>query len=485
VIERPDDGAGKRRREHFETLVQVGVSVAGVVIALAAYLVSRLTPATLGQVVQRLIVGGVGVLAGTLLVLALRAPRSHALNGRKLVELLFATALPMGSLVALQYVDGWTGAITLGGLVPSAIVWTWRILRYIEEATPAETPTRAESSLAGALGRLGRSLWRLGNPFVLLGRTFALGATVTLCVFLISGLFVSLTTIQTGLIAVRKLASGTEKRQDNDKVVSKKSGVKGAGAQKGKKRKPTGGGQTPPVPRPQPVTPPVAPRPDDQQRSWSDVCGTGAKLPGYDRPPLEAAEFQRLFYGLGQPGADGTGCTGKTGVVPGHPEIHYLIGVNSAGDAQSIAIVWQDAYGSYDGAIVIAPATDVFWELVLRYGRVHSIWRVNAGNGDLVVIWTTVGTTVLIRATKTDADGGVTPYTRLDPPASDLWMTAVERTREWLWPLPTSAQRGKRAFSLVHDPVLRHEVTGFSYDKKMTMGSQIALKRIERYAPAP
>jgi hypothetical protein len=189
VIERPDDGAGKRRREHFETLLKVGLPIAGVVSVLATWLVSRLTPATLGEVVQRLVIGGVGLLGIVLLILALRAPRSHALNGRKLVELLLATALPAGALVAIHYVVGWNGAITLGALVPSAIVWTWRILKYIEAATPTETPTRAESSLGSALGRLGRSLWRLGNPFVLLGRTFALGATVTLCVFVISGLF--------------------------------------------------------------------------------------------------------------------------------------------------------------------------------------------------------------------------------------------------------------------------------------------------------
>jgi hypothetical protein len=33
------------------------------------------------------------------------------------------------------------------------------------------------------------------------------------------------------------------------------------------------------------------------------------------------------------------------------------------------------------------------------------------------------------------------------------------------------APRGERSFSLVHDPILKHEVTRFSYDEKVTRRS--------------
>lgn len=224
----------------------------------------------------------------------------------------------------------------------------------------------------------------------------------------------------------------------------------------------------------------------DQIVSWRAACGEAAPLPGYDDPPAEAEEFRNLYFGQGQPGGGAAaGCTGRTHHhLSTHPDVDYLIGRNSSGGEQSIAAVWQQSDGSYDGAIVIAPAIAVFWDQLNRYGHVKSLWRINAGDGDVVVLWTPVGTTVLIRSTKWDGNDA-SGYLRLDPPASDRWIAAMEAHHEWLWPIATDAPPGTHRFVLVHDPILKSPVESIEYTDHEQTGSQIDAERIKELAPGP
>lgn len=472
-----------RKREQLNALIAVasaGFALFGV--PALAYLISRLTAQTFGEVVGRLVIAGTGVLVFILAALAYFAKRGKVLTWTQLRGVGAMTAILVAELVALRYVRGWHGEIVLGALLASGLVWTFRVLVFLSR-TATERPTAIETSIGGGLTRFGESLLHLGKPLVRLGRTFSIGATLSLCAFFVSLLFLALTLMQTSVLVLPALYTGHSAKQ-----IHKKAGVLGAAAKARKDKKiktrNPGDSKKAATAAPQAVDPagPVTTTSTQPSRSWADVCGPRATLPGYELPPVQAVEFQKLFYGPGQPGAEGTGCTGKTQVVPGHPDMRYLVGVDSAGATQSIAIVWSTGPDSYDGALVIAPATDVFWQLVLKSGHVHAVWRIEAGNGDAVVMWSTLGTTILIRSTKT-LDGRATPYVVVDPPAADLWLAAVEQHGEWLWPIAAPSAPGTRTFVLVHDPVFEEEVARISYATNETSGSQIALSRIERYAP--
>src|SRR5262249_45572038 len=130
---------------------------------------------------------------------------------------------------------------------------------------------------------------------------------------------------------------------------------------------------------------------------FNDPCGRVTLLPaGQVVPPGLLVKLKGLFYNdTDAPGAgEGVaGCPGMLRPVPGHPDVRFFYGYNSAGHKLSMGAVWQDAGGAWHGSLVLAPAIRCFRSLTFRWGRVRAsvggpgrpLDHVGAGN--VIVLW--------------------------------------------------------------------------------------------------
>jgi hypothetical protein len=216
--------------------------------------------------------------------------------------------------------------------------------------------------------------------------------------------------------------------------------------------------------------------------SWKQACGPDATLPGYEEPLAIARKFQHLFFGRGQPGGgdSGAGCTEDVHPVPGHPDMLYLKGLSSYGVELSVAVVWRKLDGTLGGALVLAPATEAYWLLVLKYGPVKASERIDTLDGDFYVFWTADGTTVAMRSEKKDGTYAK-QYVALGPAAADYWERAIEE-HGWLWAVQTQDGLVKEyQFVLATPPGTPVEVVDITPDQKT--GRQLSLKTIKSIAP--
>jgi hypothetical protein len=172
------------------------------------------------------------------------------------------------------------------------------------------------------------------------------------------------------------------------------------------------------------------------------------RLPSPHGPRVQVDELEALWFGSQGVGSNIAGCPG---VLHTHrnPAVVWVEGVNpKTGRLLGIGIA-----GAYRAALLLGDAAAVGSELLQRGELVGASARVSAGAGDLYLLYTKRGASVLLRQTVA-MNGSEQPYVLLPPPVAAAWLGAMRETRRWLW-VASVAQSG-------NDSVYRLKSSGSS-----------------------
>jgi hypothetical protein len=165
--------------------------------------------------------------------------------------------------------------------------------------------------------------------------------------------------------------------------------------------------------------------------TWGQLCGSP---PGSDAPIWARTTLYNLYLGEGGPGAIVAGCTGPTQSTTGANFV-YLVGSDLEYRAlRSVAVVAKNST-KYPPALFLAPAAGRALALIHRNGPIGGSARFNFDSGDLQFMYTSKGTTLLIRSRKNLAGhpSYAAPYVELPPAVTELWFAHVEHLHTMVW----------------------------------------------------
>lgn len=185
------------------------------------------------------------------------------------------------------------------------------------------------------------------------------------------------------------------------------------------------------------VEPPAAEVPDAESAggtapTFAEMCdATPVTLPGDGAPEWARATLWTLYFGPGVgAGAVVAGCPIPTRVAEGPADsVAYQLGLDRSGRVMSVAL----ARPSRDGVLVLGRVAEFTAERLAEGAVLFASARIDAGAGDLQLIYEGQLTTAFVRVEKVSRGRAVT-YCTLPPPASTAWIMAVAFHGSWLWP---------------------------------------------------
>lgn len=193
----------------------------------------------------------------------------------------------------------------------------------------------------------------------------------------------------------------------------------------------------------------ITPQGNPPALTWTQVCGA---QPGFDSADWARERAFQLLLGPGGPGAIVAGCTGRTLWVPGVDDFAYLIGRDFVGTVKSVVLL-NGPSSPLPSTVVLAPAAATALSMIESDGAIGGSKRFDLQNGDVYLLYSASGTTMLIRQTKVrpGAPNFASPYVVVPPAVTEEFLADVSVRREWAWVAerPSDPSTGRSVFDIV------------------------------------